>query len=285
MNIKMVLFLSIIFLISMNLVSSLSVNADYVTVYPGEEKKVNVNINNNENFDTQDISINLNLENMQFSSVGSSEKNIDDINEDDDDSVSFNIKASTNIKPGDYNIPYNIKYTNSDSDQIITQQGSFGIHVSAKTDLDFTIEVKENPIVGQQGTVSLEIINRGLGEIKSISVEIAPQGFDLLSKDKIFVGTINGDDTDSASFDILYTSVNPVLNVRVEYKDFENKDQFQDVTIPFKVYTQEEALKLGIIKKNNNMIYLGIIVIFLIAWFVYKKIRKAKKKNGKRPEN
>ena len=280
-----------IFLLLFNLhfASAPVIDADYITIYPGEQGKITLDIDNNENFDIEDVSVNINLDNLPFSSVGSSEKNIDDIDEDDDDSVTFTIKASTSITPGDYDIPYSIKYVNSDNDEKLSKSGSFGLRVGAKTEIDFSAEARgeeiSSAIVGREGKISLEIINRGLGEIKSVNVKITPQGFELLSKDNVFVGTIEGDDTDIASFDVIYKNTNPRLIAEVTYNDFDNKDQIENVEIPFKVYTEEQALQLGIIKKSNTMVWIIVIIVILIAWFVYRKIRKAnrnKLKGGNR---
>ncbi len=273
--------IAIIFLavITLKLASAISVDVNYITIYPGEEGKVTLTIDNNENFDIKDISASIVLDNLPFTSIGSSEKDVDDINEDDDDSTSFTIKASEDIKPGDYQIPYVIKYTNDETDESLRKTGSFGIRVSAKTELDFAVEVSGNAIVGQQGKISLEIINKGLGEIKSTSVQIFPQGFELLSTDKIFIGTINGDDTDSASFDLIYSSTAPVLKAKVSYKDFDNNDQTEEINLPFKVYTKEEALKLGIIKNSKTGTYITIIIVLLVIWFIWRRIKKKRKKN------
>ena len=179
-----------IFLI--NLVSAVIVDAEYVTLYPGEEGSVTLNIENNENFDIEDVRISLDLSDVLFTSIGTSTKDTDDLDEDDDDSVRFTLRPSTDITPGDYDIPYAIKYTNSNDDtKNNTEQGSFGVRVSAKTDIDFSAETRDVAILGKEGQISLEIVNRGLGEIKSVSVELFPQGFELLSSNKIFIGIID----------------------------------------------------------------------------------------------
>jgi hypothetical protein len=267
------------------------VNADYITLYPGEEGKVTIEIDNNENFDIEDVSVQILLVSflpdetpiaLPFTIVGSSEKDIDEIDEDDDDKVSFTLRASTDITPGDYNIPYIIKYTDAEEDEELEKTGSFGLRVSAKTELDFAVEVNEDAIVGNEGKISLEIINKGLGEIKSVSVQIFPSGFELLSKDKIFIGTIDADDTDIASFDVIYKTSNPTLSAKVDYKDFDNKDQTEAVSLPINVYTKEEALKLGLIKENQTVVYVGVAAGILIIWFVYRKIRKRRKSKEKK---
>ncbi|MCX6749576.1 MAG: hypothetical protein NTW17_02410 [Candidatus Pacearchaeota archaeon] len=258
--------------------SALLVNADYVTLYPGEEGKVSLNIENNENFDIEDISASLVLDNLPFTAIGSSQKDIDDIDEDDDDSVTFTLKPSTDIKPGDYSIPYTIKYADAGNNTInLTKTGNFGIRVSAKTDLDFSAETRETAILGKEGQLSLNIVNLGLGEIKSITVQIFPQGFTLLSSDKVFVGTISADDSDTATFDVIYNSQSPVLSAKISYKDFDNNDQTKTVNLPVKVYTKEQALNLGLITKSNTGTYVLVILVLLVIWYIWRKIKKRRK--------
>jgi hypothetical protein len=276
-----IIFAMILVLIAgLKLASAVTVDANYLTIYPGEQGKITLRINNNEDFNMKSITASIALDNLPFTSVGSSEQDVDDIDKDDYDSASFTIKASEGITPGDYQIPYIITYTNSKTDVVLKKIGSFGIRVSAQTQLDYVVQVTGNAIEGQQGKVSLEIINRGLGGIKSSSVQIYPQGFDLLSPDKVFIGTINADDTDSATFDVLYSSTTPILKAKISYKDFDNNDQSETVSLPFKVYTKEEALKLGLISNSNAGLYLGIIIVLLIIWFFWRRSRKKKKNKG-----
>ena len=298
-HLNITLTLAVLVLYSLSFASALAVDVDYITIYPGEDGRVTLKIENNEGFDIEDISVALDLgakkiynefgvvveerEALPFSVVGSSEKTIDSIDDNDDDSVSFTLKSSTDIIPKDYNIPYKIKYFNAEENgSVIEQTGTFGLRVSAKTEIDFSAEVQGTAILNQEGTLSLEIINKGLGDIKSVSVQIFPQGFELISKNKIFIGTINADDTDTASFDVIYKNKNPTLSVKVDYKDFDNKDQTQTVNIPIKVYTQEEALELGLIKKSNTMYYVFAVILIILIWIIYRKIKKSRKKNKQR---
>ena len=60
-----------IFLLLFNLhfASAPVIDADYITIYPGEQGKITLDIDNNENFDIEDVSVNINLDNLPFSSV------------------------------------------------------------------------------------------------------------------------------------------------------------------------------------------------------------------------
>lgn len=267
---------------AINFISAVVVDADYVTLYPGEDGKVSVDIKNNENFDIDKVSVALEMNGTSFTSAGSSEKDLDDIDKDDRDSVSFTLRPSSSIAPGDYSISYTLKFRNAENtSETFEREGSFGIRVSAKTEIDFSVEIRDNAIVGREGKVSLEIINKGLGEIKSVSVQVLPNGFELLSKNKIFIGTVDAEDTDLATFDVVYKTTNPVLSARVEYKDFENNDRVETVNIPFRAYTEKEALELKIIKKNNTWIYGLVAGIIFLVWMIWRKIKKRKKQKEK----
>ena len=277
--------------------SAILVDTNYITVYPGEEGKVSINVENNENFDIEDVSVSLVLSTVSptgtvvsvpFAIIGSSTKDLDDLNEDDDDSASFTLRASNDAKSGDYNIPYVVAYTKEGDINQSKSEGTFSIRVSAETDLDFGADVKgatiDSAIVGQKGKITLEIINKGLGDLKSMSVDITPQGYDLISQKKVFVGTVSAEDSDSVSFDVLFTSKNPTLNAVVTFKDSENQDQTKTITIPLKAYTQQEALDLGLIQKSRTGLYITVVVVLIIIWIVWRRISKARKKRAKERE-
>lgn len=273
-----VIFLYVLF----PLVSAVSVDSDFVTFYPGGEERLHVDVENTESYDIEDVSLRLELSTVPFISVGGSQKNVDDLDTDDDDSTSFLLRAATDATPGDYNIPYTLTYVNLDTDDAVSEQGTLGVRISAKTDLTFNAYTSDNAIIGKQGTLNLEIINRGLGEVKSMTVELLPDGYALLSKQTYFIGSVDSDDTDIASFDVVYESTTPTLRAQITYKDFDNKEQEQLVVLPFDVYTQQEAKDLGLVTQSNVGIVVGIVLVLLILWFVYRRIRKKnKRKNNK----
>ena len=270
--------ISAVFLVVMlNLASAIVVDADYVTIYPGESGSVKVEVDNNLAYDIEDVSVALNLDDVPFTSVGSSEKSLDDLDEDDDDSGTFTLRASTDITPGDYNIPYVVKYTNAEDSNATQEEktGSFGLRVSAKTNIDFSVETKDN-IVGKQGRISLKIVNKGLGEVKFVSVKVSTQGYELISSDNVYVGTIDSDDSDTASFDVVFKSKSATLSAIVSYKDFDNNAKTQTINLPVNVYSVEKALELGLIQKPNYTVYF-VVGGVLIIWFVWRKIKKRRK--------
>lgn len=276
-----------ILVVGLNLASAIVVDSEFVTLFPGEEGSVRIEVENNDEIDYEEVSMQLILDNVPFTSVGSSEKSLDDLDEDDDDTVTFKIRPSTDINPGDYNIPYVLDYVNADdNDEEFSKEGSFGIRVSAKTELDFVLDVKgtdsTSPIVGREGRIDIEIINEGLGELKSLSIQIFPEGYELLSPDKIFVGSVDSDDTDIASFDVIFSQPSARLKAVIDFKDFDNNDETRNIELPFNVYTLEEAQQLGLVSTGSPMTYIIVLVVLIIIWIIWRRARKSRRKNNKK---
>ena len=75
----------LIFLIFLNVASALTINSvDADTLAPGQEGKISINLENTLGDTVNDISLKLNMENLPFNPVGSSESSLDELDEDDD---------------------------------------------------------------------------------------------------------------------------------------------------------------------------------------------------------
>lgn len=271
----------IIFLLNLNLASAVIIDSVEIgSLYPGESSLLRIEVKNIFQEDVEQVSLVLNLENTDFTTIGSSEDSQEKIKDGDKEIFNFNLKASNNLIPGDHNVPYTITYIYDDGteEKEYSKTGSFGVSVGAKTDLDFSIETSNN-IVERQGRITLEIINRGLGELKSVQVKVnAAKTYELISPENIFVGNIDGEDSERINFDVIFKEKNVQFSAQIHYKDFNNQNQIETINLPVKVYSVKEAKELGIIQQNNFLFYIFIVIILLVLFFVWKKLRKKKKK-------
>ena len=288
--IALTLFLVAGLFICINLASAMIINnVEQGKIYPGESGSVSVEVKNTFGEDIEDVSLVLDFSMLPFSTVGSAEQSADGIDEDDTETFDFTLKAGNDAKPGDYNIPYIITYANPDAIEItvngsttlmnpvIVKKGTIGVSIGAKTEIDYSIET-QNPVIGQKGKVTLKMINRGFGDIKFVSVKASPSGFTLISDDENYIGTVNSNDFETASYDVVFNNENAKITATVKYKDFDNKDIVQNVELPVKVYTPQEAIELGIIQKSNSMVYVGIIITLILLYVIYRTIKKRNKK-------
>ncbi|MEK6927602.1 MAG: hypothetical protein AABX11_04155 [Nanoarchaeota archaeon] len=265
-------------LLSVFLVSSASAliisSVDSDTIAPGQEGNVKITIKNNLDYDIEDVSFALDFSSalLPLSSKGSSEETISDISEDDKESVTFTIRADSSAKVGDYKVPFTITYLTSNN-SIKVQTGTIGVRVSASPNLDFSASV-DSPVIGEKTKLSLKLLNKGLGEAKFVSISLTPEGYTLLSDNSEFISSIDSNDFDTASFDIILKSKSATLSGTVEYRDLDNKVYTESINLSLTVYSKDEAIKNGIITKSNTSFYVLLILILLVIWFIWRAIKK-----------
>jgi len=271
----------VLLLVCMSLASAMVVsNVNQGKIFPGEETNLDLTIENTINEDAQDVSLNLLFSNLPFIPTSGSERSVDKIKEDKERILSFVIKSSQDIAPGNYNIPYELSYTNS-NDEKIAKQGSIGIVVNADTELKISTEL-ENNVIGQKGKITLKIVNSGFGEIKFVNVKIYPDGYALLSGSSDYIGNIGSDDFETSSYDVIFNENKPRLTGIIEYKDFNNNDKIENINMPIKVYSREEAISLGVIQTSKIPLYVGVVIVLIVLILIYRFIRKRLKKNNKK---
>lgn len=247
-------------------------NVDADVLMPGQEGRLSIIVKNNLDNDVEDVSLALDFSNLPLSATDSSEETIDEIDDGDKETFSFRIRAESNAKTGDYKIPYTLTYKNASS----IQEGTLSVRVSAKPDISFSVSA-ENQIIGQKGKITLKIINKGLGEAKFVSVKAFANGFALVSENEVYIGNIDSDDFDTAIFDVLFKSKNPVFSALVEYKDIDNKAYSKNIEMPITAYTTEEAIQQGLLKKSKAFLYIIAIAILIIIWLIWRAIRKRRR--------
>jgi len=134
----------------------------------------------------------------------------------------------------------------------------------------------------------MTITNIGLTEAKYLNIKISEtNGLKILGSKKVYIGNIESDDFDNAEFKVFIDKeAGSIINLPIElnYKDAVNEEYTEQISLKLKAYTVKEAIKLGLIKKNNTGIYAGIVVGLVIIWFVYRKIKKRRRSKNKKEE-
>lgn len=269
-KLKIILAVFLFLVVATHLSSALTIrNADTPTLSPGQEGKISVDLENEDSKTIADVSMSLDFTSLPFIPVGSSEDSADRIRKSEVQTFTFNVRASPDAKPGDYKIPFTIGAQN------LTQakKGALGIRVTGNSILSFSVNA-DKPVVGERSKLTLKVVNSGLTGARFVYLKVLPDGLTLLSEDQVYIGTINSDDFESTSFDVLFTKEHPHLTLLITYKDFNNKDQTQTEDLSPIVYTPERALQLGVIKKDNTFWYVLTIIVLIILWMIWRAYRK-----------
>jgi hypothetical protein len=287
---KIILFLTLtIYLMSIiSLTSALtieSVSTSPKEIAPGESSTVSIEIKNDAEEDITDISVRLDLEDSTTETIpfapydSSSEDSFDVIKEDKTKEAQFKIIALSNAKSGVYKIPLTITYYD-DGGTKRTKTSLISLTINSKPIITANIE-EALLLKGKENKVIIKVINKEISDAKFLEVELKEGNhYKILSSKTDYIGDLDSDDFDSAEFTLYleegtFNSIN--LPIAVHYKDAINKDYSENYDLQVKVYTQKQAEDLGLITKSNTLFYIGVILVVVIVWIVYRKIKKSRK--------
>ena len=173
-----VLVLILTMLPSVLAVSIESVNADILR--PGESGRITVDIENNFDDTVKNVVFEIDVSGTPFNVVGSSSFAVNKLEEGDDERFAFGMRVSPTTEPGEYQIPYKLSYM-IDNEKFF-RESAIGVKVTSESIVDFSADV-DKPVVGEKAKINFNTINKGLGELRFVSVKIVPDGFTLLSED------------------------------------------------------------------------------------------------------
>lgn len=295
-------FLSLAF-ISLASVQALIIESVSTTpseIAPGETSIIRLGLENNAEEDIEDVSVSLIFREAikdSFSNVvtvnevpfapydSASEFNIDEIKDGKTKYAEFKIKALNDAKSGIYKIPLQITY--EEGGVIKTKSSLISITVNSKPIIGVSIE-DGLLLKGNENKAVVKIVNKGLSDVKFLEVEIKKGAYyTILSQANVYIGDIDSNDFDSADFNLFFKENSPStinLPVSVTYKDSLNKGYTEDFTLPLRVYTKEQAIQLGLLKKSNTTTYIIVVVVLIIIYIIYRKIKKWRKMKKKMKE-
>jgi uncharacterized membrane protein len=246
-------------------------------VAPGQNARISIDIENNMNDDVENVDVLLDFSSLAIPIApfeGSSETAIGDINSDDKETASFNVIVLPEAKSGIYKIPVKISYNIVNENATLQKNGTISLVVNSQPKVKISGE--GNLVRGIESSITLRIINDGLSDIKLASIQLSqPSSATVSSPLYEYLGNIDSNDFDSVDLKITanensasYISI-PIF---ITYKDSTNKDLAQSETVMLRVYSQDEAKKMGFIKRPNYTLYF-LVVALILAYVIYR-IRK-----------
>lgn len=274
LNIALVfLFLIIIHSASAQItIDSFTSNPD--TVQPGEEVDIKIHLENVGRDDIKNIVVSIDLSDLPFAPIrSSSEKIIEKIKDGEEETVSFDLEALSNVKPGTYKIPVTISYENT------TKVSLISIKVNTDASIQAILESSDLVLVNKEGKVTIKFVNDGLTQVKFLKVTLLEDdGYNSLSPNSLYIGEIDSGDFETEEFTILPNKNNPKLFLELEYRDENNKNFTETQDIELTVYTEEQAKELGLVKEGHMFSWILVaIVTGMVISLVFK--RKRQKRN------
>jgi len=275
---KVMMFFIILILIAGLVMAERGIAVVSVTstdVRPGETSEIKIVLENQGEEDIDNVAVALDLlsDQLPFAPVGSAaEKNIDRIKEDRKESVVFQLVSLPDAKPQIYKIPLKIRYDGNEESTVIS------IRVRSEPVLEVAIDESKIFKVGDTGEIIVRFVNKGLADIKFLSAEIITSGdYDVLSASSVYIGNIEPDDFETASFNIHLNRKIGFIPIKLEFRDINNQIFRRTEFLNINIFTEDEASRLGLVKTNNLPYIISGAIIIVILLLVFRFIRKKRR--------
>ncbi len=243
-------------------------------IVPGSRANVKISVNNKASYSLKNINLKLDFTNLPFAPIDSvPDKNIDEINSGSDSDVSFSIIALADAKTGIYKIPLKIIYFDEFGKQY-NDSSLISLVIGSEPVID--VDIDENKLViDNPSTFDIKIVNKGLTDIKFLTVRLNGD-YEFVSNNNVYVGNIDSDSYETVEFKIIPREKNIAIPLLLTYKDANNQEYSKNVMLSGKILSISEGRSQGLIPSNTGM-YIGIgIIVILIIYIVYRKLRKKK---------
>ncbi|NOQ55875.1 MAG: hypothetical protein GQ477_03645 [Nanohaloarchaea archaeon] len=252
---------------------------------PGQKGTAEIIVKNTADSTLKNIKVVMDLSGVTvpFAPIGKSTTSIiKNMAGGSEETITFDIITTPDADSGIYKIPLVITFSDNVGNNYTTSE-IISLIIGGAPDLLTNVEADNTFLSGTTGDIRVNIINKGLVDVKYLTVKVSgTDDFNLLSTDEVYIGNIDSDDFDSASFKVnVLSSFSGDLSVPVVFSYMSaNNDAFEiEDTLTMKVYTQEEAQSLGLVgSSSKNTIYV-ILVLGVVGYFIYRRRKKQKSKN------
>lgn len=216
----------------------------------------------------------------QIYPVGNSFAYIDALAPNESKTISLTLSANSKAESKTYTVPITLQWQDENrTDSSLTRY--LGLRVVGEPSFDAIIDsVKPLAYPGGNPEVSITLFNAGIAEAQNIVVELSTTA-GILDKDKIFIGTLDADDSDSFKTKIeiskdLKPGIYPI-NAKIVYKNsgLESRELIKIVNL--RVVSQEESKTDG--STSSNPIVLIAAIIIIVGGFLWYRRRQNAKKN------
>ncbi len=252
------------------------------SLLPGENGTITISLKNFADSSIKDISVSLNLSNLTlpiapFNDVN--ERRVKTLDKDGELELQFAIQTSPSASVDVYKIPIIVSYSDN-LGMDYSKMYYTAIAIQPKPKLFFALESTALFKNGTKGRVTASIANKGLSEIKFITVKVLDgNSYSILSSNEKYVGNLDPDESSSADFDLFAHTSNKQVDIlfEINYVDAFGKEHTENKTLIIPLYSSEDAVSMGLEKPkemNGWLLASGVIILLFLIWQGIKLLRK-----------
>lgn len=244
-------------------------------VLPGQTATVQMTLENIGRIGVKNVDVSLDLsEQEQFSTLGTGNvQRITHIGPGQSEKVTFTLGSDTSTEVKLYSLPVQLDYQD-DRNKVYEGTAKISLLMNAEPEIQMIVDEADFKSRRAPGTVRLQVINRGIANIKYATVRlISTDQYEVLApSNSAYVGNLDSDDFETVEFMIRPVVEKPNVVVELDYKDEYNKDFKQQFTLPLRILTPRE---LG---QESSPIGWVVFVIVVAGGIVYYWRRRKKRK-------
>ncbi len=271
------------------ILSIVSVVSDPETIEPGKMANLKIKIKNEADSAIKNVKIKwtpltitsgtTSIVELPFTPIGSTnEKTVYLLKPKEVVEVDFKMMVSPDAESKYYKVQLLVDY----EDELGTDfsiDNVMGLIVGHSPKVTVALEKSEITQAKQKGEVSIRFVNKDVMDIKFVNVELKENDcYTILSPAQDYLGNIDSDDFETASFELYVKNSDCVqLPVEINYKDANNNEYNQEVSLSLPLYTDEEAIEFGLKQKQSIVGPFITLLIVIGGLFWYFRRKKNKK--------
>lgn len=242
-------------------------------VAPGSQLALSLRLDNVASFDLRNIDVSIDLSKVPFSPIkGVDKDNFNQLSRNSRVTKQINLIVDPEAQAGIYKIPLKVSYLDEFGAKYF-KESLISIKIGSVPKIEISQE-SSKLVVGQKSEATIKLVNNGLTKIKLLTINLEAVNAELVSSASVYLGDLDVDDFQTFDVELFTGSQGPVLVLKLDFKDANNKDFSETVNVPLKIYSRDDAKRLGIVQESNAFIYVIIIIVVLIIYFVYRKLKR-----------
>lgn len=230
-------------------------------IVPGSPATIVITLENTGRTAVKDIDVKLDLKD-KFSPVGTSTtQRLAFLKPGETQAVTYPVIADPAAEPKVYSLPVEISFMDERNNKY-TRTTTISAAVNAKPDL---LIIVDSVTPDEKGTkVTLKAINKGIANIKYLTLQLLPGDYDLQSTGETqYLGNVDSDDFELVDYVIVPRGASMSLPVEATFKDPYNKEFTMRSTLRI---TTEQETQAGFPSWQVATALLAVIVLALLFW-------------------
>lgn len=261
-------------------------------IAPGGISTLNIKVSNPTGLLLRNVRVKLDFTSTDLPIApfqSNAQKVLNQLNPGEELTASYQLTASSDSISKLYKVPLTINYQDSVGTEYELKD-TVGIVVRSPSDVKVLLEESTVYKGGQNGRVTLRIVNRGSSSVKAIEVTAIPgvvQSTEhmvaIVGNNVAYISSINGEEDDTVEFNVFTLSdAKDFISfpVVLSFKDQTGAQYNQTEWVNVPIYSQADALRYDLEKQAGPGLVTMLLILVIVGFLGYKYVLPRFKKKA-----